>query len=172
METDINALLVKGYIENTIYNVDDNFYFTMLQLIPPLPIFKIGIHSELLEDILPFLFPKERAFYYTHIIKVGRVGLKQYFYMGPEFNKIYNFKKIKDLSKKVTEILTPEQKIDIFDSRERPYILFKPYIEHLFDNNEYKFTEIGLKTVTEENLESLPLELNLRIFYEFFKDLS
>ena len=171
------------YLDYALSKVNGSFYYYANFFDLKTPIVRFNIHNHFLENNLPFIFQKDRELYSAFMVKSrGGTILKQGFYLGSDFDnegeewkpevKMASFERVSDLSKKVSEILTFGDSLQIIDTRQKIESLKKPLLAHMFENSKYKYSQLILKPVLEKELRDLPLELNLKIFYEFFEDLS
>ena len=183
VKLDLETFRVKTYVRDMLEKIDSRFYYRIKKLDEKFPFYTILIGNKNLEEKNPFIFPEERFIFVSSLfITSDKVGAKQRFYLGAGAEdeeeewkkkvKITKIESIMELSKEVTRILSPGEKIEIIDTREKIGQYSLPYVMHYFNGYNYNFTEIRLKASIDDKLSSLQLGINLEIFYEFFKDLK
>ncbi|MEK6933038.1 MAG: hypothetical protein AABW56_04580 [Nanoarchaeota archaeon] len=170
-----------SYVDKTLRKVNSCFYYNTHM---SSRVASFVIHNHELEEKFPLLFPKDAGCYISTLVNLYSMGysLDQSFILGSNRNnegeewkaevKMASLHNINRLIKEFGQILVPDKNLDIIDARYGDTKITPSIINFFGDNKEYYFTMLTLERVIEKELKDLPLELNLKIFYEFFEDLS
>ena len=177
---------VKKNLADFAQNLEGTFYFRINQGYTRNPILVLNIGNHFLEEGYPLIFPKERhLFVLTLVLTPENFISTQSFYLGTNLDDLEEWQpdvkqaspgNIEKLVLRFAKLIKPLEEIRVINLREvnhNPLLnqnLRENSIIHYL-NGDYSFTSININDYSKD-LDLRDMELNLKIFYEFFKDLG